>query len=115
MVLWAGATDLEAERRGPAVAMQVHGAAREVVREIPAELLRNGRVNAQGQMETGLMVLMRTLAERYSPLEVESSTRSIAELINLRRIHGESMDSYLTRFDVLRNRAQNRGNTRTST
>ena len=110
MVLWAGATDLEAERHGPAVAMQVHGAAREVVREIPAELLRNGRVNAQGQVETGLMVLMRTLAERYSPLEVESSTRSIAELINLRRIHGESMDSYLTRFDVLRNRAQNRGN-----
>ena len=110
VVLWAGATDLEAERHGPAVAMQVHGAAREVVREIPADLLRNGRLNPQGQMETGLMLLMRTLAERYSPLEVESSTRSIAELINLRRLGGESMDSYLTRFDVLRNRAQNRGN-----
>ena len=110
VVLWAGATDLEAERHGPAVAMQVHGSAREIIREIPAQLLRNGRVNQQGQVETGLMVLMRTLADRYSPLEVESSTRSIAELINFKRLGGETIDGYLTRFDVLRNRAEHRGN-----
>ena len=53
VVLWAGATDLEAERHGPAVAMQVHGSARQIIREIPAHLLRNGRVNQQGQVETG--------------------------------------------------------------
>ena len=110
VILWAGATDLEEERHGPAVAMQVHGAAREVIREIPAQTLRQGRVNQAGQAESGLMVLMRMLAERYSPLEVESSTRSIAELINLRRLGHESIDSYLTRFDVLRARAQNRAN-----
>ena len=110
VVLWAGATDLEAERHGPAVAMQVHGSARQIIREIPAHLLRNGRVNQQGQVETGLMVLMRTLADRYSPLEVESSTRSVAELINFKRLGGETIDGYLTRFDVLRNRAEHRGN-----
>ena len=110
VVLWAGATYLDAERHGPAVAMQVTGAAREVIREIPAEVLRQGRALPNGQMETGLMILMRTLAERYSPLEVESSTRSIAELINLRRLGSESIDSYLTRFDILRTRAVNRAN-----
>ena len=110
VVLWAGATDLDAERHGPAVAMQVTGAAREVIREIPAEVLRQGRALPNGQMETGLMILMRTLAERYSLLEVESSSRSIAELINLRRLGSESIGSCLTRFDILRTRAVNRAN-----
>jgi hypothetical protein len=67
VVLWAGATDLEPERQGPAVELVITGSARDLVRELPPQELlqpqelRDG-VWEQGADVPGLMLLCRTLA-----------------------------------------------------
>ena len=80
VVLWAGATDLEPERQGPAVALVVTGAARDLVRELAPQELRDG-IWEQGTHIPGLMLLCRTLARRYAPHETEVQTRAMAEMM----------------------------------
>lgn len=110
LILWSAATDLEGARQGPVAALQISGAARDLVREIPPNVLQNGRIDPQtGAHTSGLMVLAETLIQRYAPLDAEVATRSVSELINIRKMQGESTDAFLVRFDVLRNRAANRG------
>ena len=110
LILWATATDIEPQRQGAIAAMQVTGSAKELVREIPPEQLAQGVWDPQaGQQITGLMLLVRTLARRYSPLDGEVSTRAVSDFLNFDRIPGESTDAFLVRFDVLRNRALVRG------
>ena len=109
LILWASATDLEQHRQGPIAALQVSGSARELIREIPPDQLANGVHDPQtGQHISGLMVLVRTLARRYSPLEGEASTRAVSDFLNFARMPGESVDAFLVRFDILRNRAHMR-------
>ena len=73
---------MEAERQGAAVALQISGVARELVREIPAQQLRDG-IHENGQHIPGLMLLCRTLAQRFAPLETELQTKSMSELLGL--------------------------------
>lgn len=109
LILWSASTDVEQVRQGPIAALQISGAARDLIREIPPNVLQNGRVDPQtGVVTPGLMVLAETLITRYGPLDSEVSTRAVSDLINIRRMHGESVDGFLVRFDVLRNRAANR-------
>ena len=109
LILWSASTDVEPARQGPIAALQISGAARELVREIPPNVLQNGRVDPQtGAHTAGLRVLAETLITRYGPLKAEISTRAISELIHIRRMQHEPVDAFLVRFDVLRNRAANR-------
>lgn len=108
IVLWSTATDMEQERQAPAVALVIVGAARDLIREIPPQHLRDG-VWEGGQHVTGLLVLCRTLAQHYAPLETELQTRAMSELMGYSRMVGETMDGALTRFEVLRHRAAQRG------
>lgn len=108
IVMWSTATDMEAERQGAAVALQISGVARELVREIPAQHLRDG-IHENGQHIPGLMLLCRTLAQRFAPLETELQTKSMSELLGFVRMNHETIDACLTRFDVLRHRAMQRG------
>eukprot|EP00439_Symbiodinium_sp_Y106_P051016 s1351_g6.t1 len=90
--------------------MQITGSAKELVREIPPEQLAQGVWDPQtGQQMTGLMLLVTTLARRYSPLDGEAQTRAVSDFLNFSRLPGESIDAFLVRFDVLRNRAAVRG------
>ena len=110
LVLWSSATDVEAHRMGAIAALQISGSAKELVRELPPDQLANGLIDPQtGNQITGLMLLVRTLAQRYAPLEGELSTRAVSDFLNFSRTPGESIDALLVRFDVLRNRAQVRG------
>ena len=84
LVLWSSATDLEPHRLGPIAALQVSGSAKELVREIPPEQLANGVWDGQQQI-TGLMLLVRTLVQRYAPLEGEASTRAISDFLKVAR------------------------------
>ncbi|CAE7212919.1 unnamed protein product [Symbiodinium sp. CCMP2456] len=97
-------------RQGAIAAMQITGSAKELVREIPPEQLAQGVWDQQtGQQITGLMLLVTTLARRYSPLDGEAQTRAVSDFLNFSRLPGESIDAFLVRFDVLRNRAAVRG------
>ena len=110
VILWSSATDLDAVRQGPVAALQISGAARELIREIPPQHLRDGIVDPQtGQQVPGLMVLAQALVARYAPLDAENVTRAVKELMHFSRLPHEDMDSFLVRFDILRNRAAQRG------
>ena len=110
LILWCTATEIPANRQAAIAALQVTGSARELVRELPPEVLRDGHVDPQtGQQLTGLMVLVQHLARRYAPMEQETSTKAISELLNFCRMQGETIDELLVRFDILRNRAIVRG------
>eukprot|EP00435_Cladocopium_sp_Y103_P061697 s677_g23.t1 len=109
LVLWASASDLDPMRHGPIAALQVQGAAKELIRELTPQQLQHGDIDqATGQQLTGLMFLVTVVARRYAPLEAESTTKSIAEFLAFRRQPGETIDSLLVRSDILRNRAHAR-------
>ena len=46
LILWSAATDLDGPRQGPVAALQISGAVRDLVREIPPNILQNGRVGS---------------------------------------------------------------------
>ena len=70
--------------------------------------LREG-IHEQGVHIPGLMLLCRTLANHFAPLESEMQTRAMAESMNFARMGHETIDVSLTRFEVLRHRAAQRG------
>ena len=109
LVLWSASTDVEPQRQGPMAALQITGMARDLVREIPPHILRDGQVDQAGVHTTGLMILAQNLTNRFMPMEAELATRALAELMSFARLNDETLDACLVRFDVLRNRAAQRG------
>eukprot|EP00435_Cladocopium_sp_Y103_P066212 s366_g28.t1 len=99
LMLWASAAELDPARHGPIAALQVQGSAEG---NSPPQQLQHGDIDpATGQQLTGLMLLVTVLARRYAPLEAENTT-SIAEFLSFRRQPGETIDSLLVRFGILR-------------
>ena len=109
VMLWSIATDMDIMRQGPAVAMQMTGAAKLRVSQILE--MDNGLLMLQrgnGEM-TGLMLLLQNIGDKFAPLEVELSTRAMHDMMSFRRNPGESIDTLLTRFEMVRTRAMTRG------
>jgi hypothetical protein len=114
VITWSMATDMEMGRQGPAVAMQLTGAARWVARSLMeepggAQRLQMGVDLNDGNHVTGLMFLVQSLSLRFAPLETELSTRAMYDMMSFRRNPNETIDMLLTRFDMVRNRALSRG------
>ena len=93
--------------------MRITGAARLIVREMPIDMLVQGRVvdDGQGNMIqlSGLGMLLRTLERRYGATTEETQVHSISELMQFARQSGESTDEVIARFDVLVHRADTVG------
>ena len=105
--VWAAGTELNQELVAPAVVQRLGGAARELVRAVPAQELRDGRLNqANGAIDTGLQILVRGLERRFGAFAVETSTRVIIDLLQFRRRGTESIDEALARFETLRTQVQ---------
>ena len=109
VMLWSIATDMDIMRQGPAVAMQMTGAAKLRISQILE--MDNGLLMLQrgnGEM-TGLMLLLQNIGEKFAPLEVELSTRAMNDMMTFKRHNNESIDALLTRFEMVRTRAMTRG------
>ena len=125
VLLWAAATDIEAPRIGPTVAMRLQGSAKIVVRELDPAILANGALipDPNGVMVpdglggfipqmvqvTGLQFLMRQLRRRYAPLDQEVQIQAISDLFNFRRHSSESTDELIARFELTIHKAENQG------
>jgi hypothetical protein len=114
VILWTLATDMDRLRQGPAVAMQLSGAAKLVVRQITEsphglQRIQQGEQLPDGTVSTGVMVLLQAVGQRFAPLEMELTTRAMHDMMNFRRLNGETIDMILTRFDTIRNRAVQNG------
>jgi hypothetical protein len=112
--LWSGASDLAQEKQGPAVALRLHGAARQVAREMDYDRLVNGTWGADQhgqaiQLRTGLEDLVQMLSTRFAPLPQESQIFAISELFSFRKSGGENIDEAISRFEVLYFRASQVG------
>ena len=87
---------------------QLGGAAREIARTLtPAEIYTGGTVGAQHL--DPLAYLLHGLGSRFGPLDDEVRLRSAQDLLNFGQRAGESIDTILSRFDIVRQRARSDG------
>ena len=101
--VWAAGTELAAELQAPAVVQRLGGAARELIRAVPTQELREGRLDpTTGAIDSGLTILVRGLTRRFGQFAIETSTRCIIDLLGFRRRQVESIDEALARFETLR-------------
>ena len=112
--LWEVATDADIIRHGPMVALRLQGAARDMVREMDANTLANGRVqldlNGNQYQQSGLQYLLQLLTARFAPLPQEIQLEAISELFTWRRQSGDTYDETITRYELMLFRLQNVGN-----
>ena len=114
--LWRVATDAAEHRHGPMVAIRLHGAARELVRELDANTLSVGRniPDPAGGMQpihqTGLEYLVAILTRNFAPLAQEIQLGAIHELFSFRKQHGDNYDECITRFELMCHRVELHGN-----
>jgi hypothetical protein len=109
--LWAlGATELDDDKIGPAVALALGGSARSVAREMEIATLRNGRFDQAAQRAfTGLECLLENLERQFGLLPQEQQISAISEYLNFKRKTNESTDETITRNEMARVRARQRG------
>ena len=102
LTIWAAGTELAVQLQAPAVAQRLGGTAKDLVREVPPEALRDGRVSPEtGEHETGMQMLVRGLERRHGLFAVETSTKAIIDLLRFQR-GSESVDEALSRFETIR-------------
>ena len=114
IVLWAASTDVDPDRQAPAVVMGLSGAARELCREVDVATLQNGILadwqDGQGLVQrSGLAVLLRGLSRKFAPLGIEQVIKDVSQFMHVRRLNQETIDVYLSRFDLLKIRAERQG------
>jgi hypothetical protein len=85
--------------------MRLGGTAKALAREIDIQVLAQGAVqdigDGQGAVQhTGVTLLLYALARKFSPLDFETTVKAVAEFMSFRRIHGDSIDAALARWDI---------------
>ena len=104
--VWVAGTELSWDRQGPAVVQRLGGTARDILSELPIEMITRGRFDMNGaQISTGIEVIIQGLGRRYAQMEVETSIMYIVELITFRRNGYESIDDAIARFETVSARA----------
>jgi hypothetical protein len=96
--------ELRPEQQVAAIIMRLEGSAREMSRMItPQEMANGGVVN--GQMIDPVSYLLHALQGRYAALDEETRLSSMTEMLAFARRSGEGINSLLSRFEVVRQRA----------
>ena len=109
VLIWSVAVaDWDPSRKAAALCMKLTGAALSFSRQLPpAALIQGGRVN--GVAMDPLTYLIHSLSERFGMLGEESIIGSMSDLMTFQRQRGEDIDTLLTRFDEIRQRARDQG------
>jgi len=108
--LWALATDVVEARRGPVVVLRLTGSARELLRDMPADMVSNGAdvFDQFGNLmlhRTGVECVVRALTERFGALDQEVQIFNVSELMTFQRQAGETTDQTIARFNSISFRA----------
>ena len=108
LMLWTIGTDLQPHQQCAAIIQQLGGAARELARNLsPAEVYHGGIVN--GVQLDPVSYLLHGLSARFGPLDEESRLRATQDLLSFSRRQGETVDTLISRFELVRSRARNEG------
>ena len=113
-ITWCMSSNEDELRKGPLIEMALGGLARDFVREMPLQIKVHGAVQDLGdgqgpQQLTGAAFILNGLASRFMPLQEETNLRALADLYGFFRLGGESIDSVLTRFELVVQRARTAG------
>ena len=106
VLLWTLATDLPAAQQGPALALRLTGAARDLIREFDVNQLVNGQVIADpnapmGQRQiSGVEALLRVLRRRFAPLDQENQLFALSEFFNFSKQGHEDTDQLVSRYEL---------------
>lgn len=101
-------TDLDARRNCAAVILALTGGARSFADSIPPQtIIAGGIIN--GQQVDPMTFLMHALSERYARLGEETRLQAMTELVSFSRNGRERIDYLITRFDHIRETANQEG------
>ena len=107
-MIWSILTDLDSRRKCAAVILQLRGGAQELARQMPPQaIIAGGLIN--GVQVDSMTFLMHKLTESYSQLGEETRLAALTELMNFERDGREPIDQLITRFDIVRQRANQQG------
>ena len=102
--IWTLLTDLQPYQQAAAIVMRLQGTAREYARMInPNELMHGGIQN--GVHVDPVTYILAGLHARFSPLEEESRLTAMTEMMAFARRPGEPINSVLSRYEIVRQRA----------
>ena len=111
---WVLVTELTVAQQCPAVIFQLGELAKEVGYEIPEGGRINGMVldfgDGQGRVHrSGLDILLHMLTIRFDALALDTQMKAIDDYKNFRRRAGEHIDMAFTRWELLKGKANARG------
>ena len=101
-------TDLVAHQQCAAIISQLGGAARDLASTLPPGEVYNGGV-VNGQHLDPVTFLLHGLSSRFAPLDEESQLRAAQELLSFVKKPHEIVDTVISRFVIIRRRAQTEG------
>ena len=101
-------SDLDARRKCAAVLSVLRGGAAEWSQALPPQAILTGGI-VNGVQADPMTYLMHALSERFAQMGEEARLGSITELMTFTRNGQERIDSLITRFDGIRQRAQDQG------
>ena len=116
--LWEIATPVEVERRGPLLIQQMTGVAKaflmdQVETEQGMRWFTQGALVNEGQPNqypvSGIGVIVRLLGRRFKEDDQQNVIQAAQEYNAFTRMHGETIDEALLRFNILHSRAEASG------
>jgi hypothetical protein len=110
-----GGTELQEHQLGSAIALGLGGDARNYARELDDDLLVKGRPGGADPltgitvMIPGYLCLLESLRNKFAMLPQEQMIQSITHFLQFTRQQGESTDQAISRYEILRYRAETLG------
>jgi hypothetical protein len=104
IALWVMLTDLQPHQQCAAIITRLGGNAREVARMISPQEIMQGGVRNGIQLDP-VSYLSAALQDRFAALGEETRLQSMTEMLEFARRPGESINSLLSRYEIVRLRA----------
>ena len=109
LVLWVLLTDLTPAQQAAAISMRLGGEARNCVRAMSYNEIVNGGVVNGVQLDP-VSYIIAGLDLRFAQMADESRLAAMSEFMAFAKYPHENINSLLTRYEVVRNRARTEGN-----
>ena len=108
LLAWSIASPIDERRKAAAVRCRLQGPAKTGARSLPPQALVNGGV-VGGRQLSPMSFLMHSIAAQWGDLGEETALFAIMELNHFERLPGETTDSLISRFELIRDRASTDG------
>ena len=96
--------DIPAHSQAGTIAARLGGSAKLIVNQLTPQQLTVGE-NYRGIQMDPVTYLLTLLQERFGPLQEESRLSAMMEMMHFKRKQGESTQTFLMRYDLMRQKA----------